>query len=182
MANSFGFFFLFFLIWRRETSPLLELQLPYQLLSHFTFSFSASLSLSLYLSLSSLMLALLPLVGLAGFQPRQLCQLSLFHFHFLFPLLLFLFSIFFFHFIHLFLHFFIILSSLSSFAAFVSLVLLCFAFDFLRHMCVHIYWIVTNSMYFLISIVYVLWYFEVKTLDMLFACSLNLLWYCHILQ
>ena len=90
-------------------------------------------------------------------------------------------SSFFFFFPH---SFIISLSLLSSFAAFVSLVLLWFAFDYLWHMCVHIYWIVTtlisigSILYFHCNCtvcIFVFWYFVVKTLDMLLASSLNLL-------
>ena len=90
----------------------------------------------------------------------HLCQLSLLHFSSLFLVLLF--------FLFLSSH----LISLSSFAAFVSVVPLWIAFDFLWHMSFD--WNVT------ISCIYVFWYSVAKTLDVLFATSPNLLWCSYI--
>ena len=79
------------------------------------------------------------------------------------------------------------LSSLSSFAAFVSLVLLWFAFDCLWHMlCLYLlicdYFFIFLYLLYLLYVFYVFWYFVVKTLDMLFCIKSKPFVVCHVLQ
>ena len=152
--------------------------------SNFPANYSPTFTFFFFLSLTFLLPSCwhsCPFVGLAGFSTSPfvpavgfpLTILSLvsidFFFHFIlfyfFSLLLLL----------LFLHPFMIfsLSSLSFFAAFVSLVFLWFAFDFLWHMlCQYLlYCDYSFSFCFLYCnycmYLYVFWYFWVKTQDML---------------